>query len=146
MRRPVLPLLKALPGLVQSGCLWHTFADEAAASNAWRRIEDVADDIYVKEPGPHPLLLAMYVDDMLIGGPGPTLQSELDALDRAKQKDQEIGFDIGQVGPLTKYLGCDYRRERHENGTVTVSVSQRDYIVTLVGAFLERSGKPSFGK
>ena len=31
-RRPVLPLLKAVPGLTQSGCLWHTFADEAAES------------------------------------------------------------------------------------------------------------------
>ena len=86
-------------------------------------------------------MLAMYVDDMLIGGPGPTLQSELDALDRAKQKDKEIGFDIGAVGPLTRYLGCDYRRERHGNGTVTVTVSQRVYIVTLVGTFLERAGK-----
>ena len=68
------------------------------------------DDVYVKNAGPTPLLLAMYVDDMLIGGPGPTLQRELDDLDRAKQQNQEIGFDIGAVGPLTRYLGCDYRQ------------------------------------
>ena len=73
-------MLKALPGLAQSGCLWHTFADEAAGSNGWKRVEDIADDIYVKEAGRH--LLPMYVDDVLIGGKGSRLQAELKALER----------------------------------------------------------------
>ena len=47
---------------------------------------------------------------------------------------------------MTKYLGCEHRRVRHSNGTVTVTVSQRDYIITLVGTFLERAGKTQLRK
>jgi hypothetical protein len=144
--RPVLPLLKALPGLTQSGCLWHSFADGAAVENGWHHVMDVVDDVYVKEPGHDPLLLAMYVDDMLIGGKQCRLQAELDLLDRAKHPDKDLVFDIGQSGPLQRYLGCDYERTALENGMVLLTCSQKQYIESIVAKLLVVANKTHLRK
>ncbi len=46
---------------------------------------------------------------------------------------------MGQVGPLTRYLGCRYREAEHPNGMVTVGTGQQNYIVTLTASFLEKA-------
>ena len=50
------------------------------------------------------------------------------------------------VGPLTRYVGCDYITKVHPNGMVTVSTGQPDYIVNLTAAYLEKANKSHLQK
>lgn len=74
VRRPVLLLHKAIPGLQQSGAFWHDLADRVLRHHGWKPIEDVAEDVYFKDDAHKNLLvLALYVDDWIFGGPSDSV-------------------------------------------------------------------------
>jgi len=146
--RPVLRLRRALPGLQQSGELWHDLADRAVRHHGWEPITDAVDDIYVKRGSASlpPSLLALYVDDWLFCGPAHSIPNEIAALSRSTSREEEYTFHLGAVGPLDRFLGTYYAVRPAAAGLTTVEIQQHAYAKALVERYLACAGKTHLRK
>ena len=80
IKQPVLPLRKALYGLQRSGFDWAKKANKVLSNLGWQLVPDVVDAVYVLREGKSMCIMALYVDDILAAGPGPTLVKSLNAI------------------------------------------------------------------
>ena len=105
-RRPVVQILRALPGLTQSGTLWSNYARDVVFHCGWSAILDTTEDLYVKRVGDSMLLMVIYVDDLLMIGAPDLIAVELAKLGGGQDPTRNLAFDIGTVsrfGSLPRY-------------------------------------------
>lgn len=89
VRRPVLRLHKAIPGLQQSGALWHDLADRIVRHHGWLPVLDVAQGVYYKDDAHGNLLvLALYFDNWIFGWPSQSIREEVCRLSKAYSQEK----------------------------------------------------------
>ena len=150
-QRPVLALYNAIPGLQQSGCLWHEQAVETLLKNGWEKMPDV-EDMYTKSVTdstgrPRILILVLYVDDALVAGARLLVDREIDQLSKETAEDPDTAFEIGTRDDLERFLGTKYEVvSRAPNGYTVIAVSQVAYATKVVERYMEVSGKRQLRK
>jgi hypothetical protein len=116
----VLKLLKSLYGLKQSPMNFNNTINEFIESMGFKRC--VSDNcLYVRWNGKDIMLLALYVDDIVIDG------SDLADVEMVKA-DFKKRFEMKDLGELRHYLGVTIER----NGSESIKVHQADYGRKLV--------------
>ncbi len=103
----------ALYGLKSSGLRWHErFADIMTALGF--KQSKAENDIWMRkleEPKPHYEYVAVYVDDLILASHKP------EAI--IKELTEQHKLKLKGSGPLTNFLGCDYKRDK--DGTLCAS-------------------------
>ena len=74
---PALRLRKAMYGLRRSGFDWMRHAEAILTAHGWVAIRDYVDSLFHKQSAHGPLLLCLYVDDLLAAGHEATLLADL---------------------------------------------------------------------
>ena len=70
LKVPVVRLHRALYGLQRSGFDWMKHADEVLRHHGWLPVVDVVDSVYYKVTTCNSfMIIALYVDDLLVSGP-----------------------------------------------------------------------------
>jgi hypothetical protein len=124
-------LLKTLYGLKQSARQW--FNTLVAALEKFGLTQLTADScVFVGGYGDDLIIVAIYVDDILLFGPSPARLAKLKA-------DLSQAFKMTDMGPCEYYLGVHIQRDRVKR---TIKISQSSYIKRLLAAFdLDLPGK-----
>jgi len=138
LSRPVVSLVKAIPGLQQSGPLWRRYCTAVLVTRGWRRIDDVAADLWVKHIAHVILLLVAYVDDLLLVGPIALLFDELMSLKDESDPDK-VTVCIGRFGACRIFLGVE-RKTVVVDGVVVTLCNQYNYILIVVKEFKSLAG------
>ena len=99
MKCPVIPLERALYGLVRSNFDWNDHCDSKLLGAGWRRCWSGEKFIYDKTFCGSRVKLVVYVDDFVAGGKD-------DARAAAWVELREL-FDMGEPEPIRKFLGID---------------------------------------
>ena len=76
-KSPVLRLHKAMYGLRRSGFDWMAHCERILLAHEWLAVRDFVDSLFYKQTAQGPLLLCIYVDDLLASGHEPTLRANL---------------------------------------------------------------------
>ena len=79
-KHPVLRLRKAMYGLRRSGFDWMQHAERILIHHGWIPVRDHVDSLFHKQTAHGPLLLCIYVDDLLASGHETTLRAALEEL------------------------------------------------------------------
>ena len=137
-----------MPGLQQSGCLWHALARKVLHNLGWQPVRDSADDVFFKSlPGGVVMTLALYVDDLLLVGPRGAVDAETRAMSKKFAADPDLAFELGSVGPLRRFLGTVYEIVSKPGAEYTIHrARQEDYIKAMVVDFLSVANKASLRK
>lgn len=77
---PCLRLRKAMYGLRRSGFDWMAHAERILVAHQWIPIRDYVDGVFYKPTSKGPLLLCIYVDDLLASGHADFLHAALEEL------------------------------------------------------------------
>jgi len=80
IRHPTLRLRKAMYGLRRSGFDWMEHAERILTHHGWLAVRDYVDSLYYKPTAHGPLMLCIYVDDLLASGHESTLREALNEL------------------------------------------------------------------
>ena len=117
----VCRLQKSLYGLKQAGRTWHHKIDVALKHRGFTSLE--ADHcIYVRKLSDSLIIIALYVDDLLIAA------SRLAELSLFK-KDLAAQFNMEDLGEASYILGIEIQRDRTAR---TISIGQSNYITGLL--------------
>ena len=119
--RKVLRLNKSLYGLKQAPRIWYLLLCNFIHSLNFKPLESDPSIYYSPTRG---VILAVYVDDILIFGPNKSACDEVFNLLRKQFKMQDLGY------PKT-FLGLNITR--HENGSI--SINQTGYIDRMLARF-----------
>ena len=127
----VLRLLKSIYGLKQSGLNWYKCCTNYLLDCGFTRL--VSDPcIFTKSINGRPIILAVYVDDIIIAG-----KSRTDIIQIKNSLAEK--FDIHDLGLLDYYLGI-FVKQDIQNRTTTLNQSQ--YIRNLLHRFNMEDCKP----
>jgi hypothetical protein len=124
-------LLKSLYGLVEASRIWNKLLDEILGKFGLNRLHSDWC-IYIYRDGDKTLLIAVYVDDMLIAHNCPGLVARL----KSHLSDH---FRLKDLGPVFKFLGIEFN---HDRNTGIIELSQRHYIRELVKKFIPKHNRP----
>lgn len=122
-------LKKSLYGLRQAGRQWHARLREvllefgASASNG-------DPCLYFKGQGEEIVLIAVYVDDILVAARNV---ESIEQLGRALSSH----FDVRDLGPVSHCLGVTFNQDKN-----LVTLDQRSYILALLDRFNIKDAKP----
>lgn len=117
----VCKLQKSLYGLKQAGRTWHHKIDVTLKGRGFAALE--ADHcIYVRRQLGSIIIIALYVDDLLIAA------SRLADLSQFKQN-LAAEFDMEDLGEASFILGIELQRDRNAR---TISITQSAYVTTLL--------------
>jgi len=120
----VCKLRKSLYGLKQAPRLWYEHIDKFLRSLGLLRSE-YDPNVYISAVGLIPLILLLYVDDILNFSESPERVSELKKLLHAK-------YEMTDLGPIRQFLGLEIEQD-HENRLLYVHQSQ--YIHNLLETY-----------
>ena len=121
----VCKLLKSLYGLKQSPRQWYAKMHEFLV-NELKFISSINDPcLYTRHTGSSILLLALYVDDLLITGSD---KAEI----REMKKKLSTRFEMKDLGPARVMLGIEIRRDRANR---KLFISQQEYAETVLKRF-----------
>ena len=128
MRDPVVPLLKALYGHPRSGGDWDAHFSACLRKAGWKAV-DGEKSVWISPCGS--VALAVYVDDLLMGGPPAA----------TRQRMAEVGrmVRLSKVHELARFLGTSYAVMRR-GGVTYVTASQPEYARLLLQRFKEDMG------
>jgi hypothetical protein len=126
----VYKLVKGLYGLKQSGREWNLELDAYLRSMGFSSLS-CAPCVYLRGTGDSKIIIAVYVDDMLITGPN---RKGVDAVKDAITSK----WKITDNGPAKEFLKIKITRNRQ---TRTLDLDQRVYIETIVKQWLPENGK-----
>ena len=126
----VCKLHKSLYGLKQAPRQWYKKFNEFMSNSGFHRC-DADHCCYVKKCANSYVLLALYVDDMLIAG------SSMTEINRLKKQLAE-NFEMKDLGPAKQILGMRISRNRVEG---TLKLSQEKYVEKLLDKFNVRDVK-----
>jgi hypothetical protein len=114
-------LKKSLYGLKQAGRTWHHKIDIALKDRGFTALE--ADHcVYIRRIALSVIIIALYVDDLLIAS------SQLAELSQFKA-DLTAQFEMEDLGEAAFLLGIDIKRSRNDH---SISIGQSAYINTLL--------------
>ena len=117
----ILRLKKSLYGLKQAPRAWNKRLHEYIISAGFRRCH-IDQSVYIRGSGSSAIIIAVYVDDLLIFG------HDIDFIRLFKSNINSV-FKIKDLGPVRSILGMTVTRDRRRR-TITLSLS--DYIRTLL--------------
>src|ERR1044072_734417 len=120
----VCTLRKSLYVLKQAPRQWYKKFNEFMNNSGFNRC-DMDHCCYVKKFTDSYIILALYVDDMLIAG------SNMTEINRLKQQLSE-NFEMKDLGPAKQILGMRISRKRSEG---TLKLSQQKYVEKLLDRF-----------
>ena len=120
----VCKLHKSLYGLKQAPRQWYKKFNEFMSNSGYNRC-DMDHCCYVKKFVDSYIILALYVDDMLIAG------SSMTEINRLKQQLAE-NFEMKDLGPAKQILGMRIFRNKSEG---ILKLSQEKYIEKLLNRF-----------
>lgn len=120
----VCKLHKSLYGLKQAPRQWYKKFNEFMSNSGFNRC-DMDHCCYVKKFADSYVILALYVDDMLIAG------SNMTEINRLKQQMSE-NFEMKDLGPAKQILGMRISRNRSEG---VLKLSQEKYVEKLLDRF-----------
>ena len=140
----LVPLLKSLYGHVLSGALWARWFAEQLQIMGWKQLRDVSDAVWVLFDGAGKLIgiLAVYVDDLIVGA----LQETLTWFESALTRIVRLKAGLHPVGRL---LGGAYRSRQWSEGHGSVQeeheeifISVGEYAKHIAGRYFEnKTGK-----
>ena len=138
-KRILVPLLMALYGHVLSGALWSQWFADKLKEMGWKQLRDVSDAVWVifDEAGRLAGILAVYVDDMIVGATDKVLswfESKLTELVRLKAGLHDVG----------RLLGGLYRSRRWTE-QVDDSIEEHEEIFISVGQYADHIARRYFG-
>ena len=120
----VCKLRKSLYGLKQAPRLWYEHIDNFLRSLGLLRSE-YDPNVYISAAGLIPLILLLYVDDILLLSESVERVSELKKLLHAKYK-------MTDLGPVRKFLGLEIERDRENR---ILYLHQSGYIRNLLATY-----------
>ena len=120
----VCKLRKSLYGLKQAPRLWYEHIDNFLRSLGLLRSE-YDPNVYISAAGLIPLILLLYVDDMLLFSESAERVSELKKLLHAK-------YEMTDLGPIRQFLGLEIERDRKNR---ILYVHQSRYIHNLLATY-----------
>ena len=120
----VCKLHKSLYGLKQAPRQWYKKFNEFMRNSGFHRCEE-DHCCYVKKYIDSYIILALYVDDMLIAG------ANMAEIDRLKKQLSE-NFEMKDLGPAKQILGMRISRDRSKG---ILNLSQEKYIEKLLSRF-----------
>lgn len=120
----VCKLKKALYGLKQAGREWNETLDKFLHENGFTRCNGDTC-VYIKNKGKEAIIVAVYVDDILIAC------SNLQTLNKVKYN-ISLKFDVVDKGPVDYFLGMEVVRDKANN---TISICQQRFIQDLLEEF-----------
>lgn len=124
-------LKKALYGLKQSGRAWNKTLDNVLKQFKLQNSE--ADPcIYYRKIGGKKLIVAIYVDDLLILSDDKTEERKL-------KKHLRQNFQMKDLGEVKNFLGMNIRRDR-EHGNI--QIDQTEYIKSILKRFRMDDSNP----
>ena len=123
--KQVCLLLKAIYGLKQAPRQWYAKIDEFFIQTLGMQRNPADDCIYVRQKGGHILIIALYVDDLLIACSEKTVLSETKA-ELCKM------FKMKDLGESKIILGMDISRDRDAR---TLSLCQSRYAQKVIDRF-----------
>ncbi|EDO14448.1 Tkp5 protein [Vanderwaltozyma polyspora DSM 70294] len=112
----VWKLYGGMYGLKQAPLFWNKHINRSLTALGFTRNEKEFG-LYFKQTADGPLLIGLYVDDLLIAAPSPRI------LSLTKKKLQEL-YSMKDLGPVFKFLGMNITQ--FSNGNITLSLA--DYI------------------
>ena len=128
----VCKLQKALYGLKQAPRLWHAKIDAFLLDRLKFRSSPNDPCLYVRRTSGNIMLVALYVDDLLIAG------NDMSAISWIKGELRKL-FDMKDLGESQVCLGLEIRRDRSSR---TLHLSQTSYISTILERFSMQNSKP----
>ena len=124
-RKVVCRLLKSIYGLKQSPRAWYSKIDDFFIRTLGMERNPADDCVYVRRKGGHILIIALYVDDLLIAC------SCMEILTGVKQQ-LSAQFKMKDLGESRIILGMDISRDREAG---TLSLSQTRYALKVIDRF-----------
>ena len=124
MKDPVLKLSRALYGHPRSGGDWDQHLGRILKGRGWTPVEGVLS-LWISPC--RKCALAVYVDDLLCGGPKESVLKHLTEINRF--------IKLAAIEKLDTFLGTKYVIERHGDA-VTVQISQSDYAGLLIERYM----------
>ncbi|KAI3655203.1 hypothetical protein MP638_003117, partial [Amoeboaphelidium occidentale] len=122
--RKVLKLNKALYGLKQAPRQWNVKLKDWLLKNGFQICKSDSG-VYFNWSYGVPLILTVYVDDVLLFSPDLKLVNKI-------IKDIAQHFKINELGPVKYVIGLEIERDRKSK---TLSISQRKYTLDLLKRF-----------
>ncbi|SAM86010.1 uncharacterized protein UBRO_21019 [Ustilago bromivora] len=126
----VYKLIKGLYGLKQSGCKWNLELDAHLQSMGFLSLS-CAPCIYLRGTGETKVIIAIYVDDMLITGPKQSIINAVKTAITDKWK-------ITDNGPAKEFLKIKVTCHHQQ---LTISLDQQAYIEGIIKEWLPNGGK-----
>jgi hypothetical protein len=120
----VCKLRKSLYGLKQAPRLWYEHIDNFLRSLGLLRSE-YDPNVYISAAGLIPLILLLYVDDILLFSESADRVSELKKLLHAK-------YEMTDLGPIRQFLGLEIERDRENR---ILYIHQSRYIHNLLTTY-----------
>jgi transposase InsO family protein len=117
----VCRLKKSLYGLKQAGRTWHHKIDQALKREGFKSLS-AETCIYLRREGNLTIIIALYVDDLLLAS------SDLPALTALKAKLASL-FEMSDLGEASYVLGMEIKRDR---ATRTLTINQRTYVRSVL--------------
>ena len=128
----VLRLIKTIYGLKQSPCEWYRALHAYLVSQGFQRL-DTDNGLYIRKNGEKMIILAVYVDDLLIfGNDKPEIKLFKERI--AKE------FKVKDLGPVKFIVGMEVQRDRKAR---TIKVVQCQYAKDLLERFHMDRATPS---
>lgn len=124
-------LRKSIYGLKQSPRMWNAKITQVLISFGLRQSRK-DPGVFYSLPGAPRLLVALYVDDILIAGKDKTQIRELKAA-------LASNFKMSDLGPVKRILGINIERDRKAR---TISIDQSDYVKLVLERFSMHESKP----
>ena len=121
----VCKLLKALYGLKQAHRQWHAKVDDFLIGELGFETSRSDSCLYIKRVGNTILLIALYVDDLLLAG------SDIDAITWMKEELHKR-FEMKDLGEAKICIGLEIHRDR---ATKSLSLTQSKYASNVLERF-----------
>ena len=121
----VCKLLKALYGLKQAHRQWHAKVDDFLIGELGFKTSRSDPCLYIKRIGSTIMLIALYVDDLLLAG------SDIDAITWMKGELNKR-FEMKDLGEAKVCIGLEIQRDR---ATKTLSLTQAKYASNVLDRF-----------
>ena len=124
-KNEVCKLRKSLYGLKQSPRQWYAKIHDFLVTKLSFKSSQNDPCLYVRHTGPNTLIIALYVDDLLIAG---NSKSEIADIKRELSR----RFEMKDLGPAKVMLGIEIKRNRNER---QLFISQSEYTKEILERF-----------
>jgi len=126
---PVVKLKMSLYGHPQSGANWERHCKAMMQKASFREVEEVPNT-FINSDG---VVATIYVDDLLLSGPKVSLPKAWKSITSF--------IDCDEPAPLDRFLGCQYKRSRLQDGSYEVVFDMKPFVESVVEKYQELAEK-----